>query len=101
MLQERLGVQDKPAVVRRVRPGYGREVHPKEIVRVLERAAQDNQFIAQLTDRGDKALQSYDLSWQEKAALLSGDIRWIETRLGRLGARLRTWLGCRLEQERW
>jgi hypothetical protein len=101
MLQERLMVRDKPAAVLRVRPGYGRDVHQKEILLVLERAAGDNQFIAQLTDHGDEALQSYDLSWQEKAALLSGDIRWIEARLGKLSPRLRTWLDCRLEQEKW
>jgi hypothetical protein len=68
---------------------------------VLERAAQDDEFVAQLTHHGQKALQSYDLSWQEKAALLSGDIRWIEARLGKLGPRLRTWLDCRLQQEIW
>jgi hypothetical protein len=58
-------------------------------------------FIAELTHHGDEALQSYDLSWQEEAALLSGDIRWIEARVGKLSPRLRTWLDCRLEQENW
>jgi hypothetical protein len=101
MLPEEVLVQDKPAAVLRFRPGYGRDIHRKEILRVLERAAQDNHFIAQLTDRGHEALRSYNLSWQEKAALLSGDIRWIEARVGKLSPRLRTWLGCRLEQERW
>jgi hypothetical protein len=93
--------RDKPAAVRWVRPGYGRDVHQREILCVLERAAHDNHFVAQLTHRGHEALQSYDLSWQEKAALLSGDVRWIEARLGRLGPRLRTWLDCRLQQEKW
>lgn len=69
---------------------------------MLERAAKDNSFIAQLTYRGDEALQGYDLTWQERAALLSGDIRWIEERLGKkLDARQRTWLDCRLQQEIW
>jgi hypothetical protein len=101
MLQERSMVRDRPAAVLRVRPGYGRNVHRKEILQVLERAARDNRFIAQLTHHGYEALQSYDLSWQEKAALLSGDIRWIEARLGKLSARQRTWLDCRLQQEKW
>jgi len=101
MLQERLMVQDKPAAVLRVRPGYGRDIHRKEILRVLERAAGDHHFVAQLTDHGDEALQSYELSWQEKAALLSGDICWLEARVGRFSPRLRTWLNCRLQQERW
>lgn len=72
-----------------------------EIVRVLDRAAADNGFIAELTYRGSKALEGYKLTLQAKAALLSGDVRWIEARLGKLDARLRTWLDCRLGQEIW
>jgi len=72
-----------------------------EILRVLDRAAADNGFIADLTYRGSKALAGYKLTLQAKAALLSGDIRWIEARLGKLDARLRTWLDCRLGQEIW
>ena len=72
-----------------------------EILRVLDRAAGDNGFIAELTNRGSKALEGYRLTLKAKAALLSGDIRWIEARVGKLGARLRTWLDCRLQQEIW
>jgi hypothetical protein len=101
MLQERVVVQDKPAAVLRVRPSYRSDVHRKEILSVLARAAKDNDFIAQLTHHGHEALENYNLSWQEEAALLSGDIRWIEARLGKLSPQLRTWLDCRLEQENW
>ena len=73
----------------------------REILRVLDRAAGDNGFIADLTYRGAQALEGYRLSMQAKAALLSGDLRWIEARLGRLDARQRTWLDCRLGQEIW
>ena len=72
-----------------------------EILRVLDRAAEDNGLIAELTHRGSKALEGYKLTLKAKAALLSGDIRWIEARLGKLNARLRTWLDCRLQQEIW
>lgn len=71
------------------------------IVTVLERAADDPAFIAQLTDQGSKALQGYNLTLEEKAALLSGDINWIETHVGKLDERLSTWLECRLQQEIW
>ena len=77
------------------------EVNKEEIVRVLARAAEDNGFIARLTEHGEDALRGYSLTGQEKAALLSGDIRWIEAHLGKLNARLRTWLDCRLQQEIW
>ena len=72
-----------------------------EILKVLDRAAEDNGFIAELTHRGSEALEGYRLTLKAKAALLSGDIRWIEARVGRLDARLRTWLDCRLQQEIW
>jgi hypothetical protein len=72
-----------------------------EMLRVLDRAADDNSFIAELTYRGSEALEGFRLTMKAKAALLSGDIRWIESRLGRLDARLRTWLDCRLQQEIW
>ena len=72
-----------------------------EVARVLERAAGDNRFIAQLTHHGPDALRGYNLSLEAQAALLGGDIHWIEARVGKLNARLRTWLDCRLQQEIW
>lgn len=72
-----------------------------ETLRVLERAADDPGFIAQLTYEGSDALQDYHLSQQAKAALLSGDIQWIEKHVGKLDARLSIWPRCRLEQEIW
>ena len=102
MVQESMLVQDKPVVAPWPPLITNRDVNREEIVRVLERAAEDDDFIAQLTYWRDEALQGYDLTWQERAALLSGDIRWIEARLGRkLNPRLRTWLDCRLQQEIW
>lgn len=72
-----------------------------EILQVLDRAADDNKFAADLTYQGAKALETYHLTTGAKAALLSGDIRWIEARVGKLDKRLQTWLLCRLEQEIW
>ena len=74
-----------------------------EIIAVLDRAACDPDFIAQLTYSPDAALKGYNLSHAAKAALESGDVRWIESCVGKgnLDARLRTWLECRLEGEIW
>lgn len=72
------------------------------VLDILEKAADDVRIIADLTEHGSEALEGYDLSWQEAAAILSGDIPWIEKHLGRpLTARERIWLDCRLQQERW
>jgi hypothetical protein len=71
------------------------------VLDVLERAAADDAFIAQLTDDGPKALEGYDLTSEEQAALLCGDIPWIEAHVGKLTPRQKTWLYCRLEQVIW
>lgn len=76
-------------------------VNREVIIEVLERAAREHQFITRLTEEGSKALEAYDLSSEAKAALISGDIQWVESRVGQLNDRQRTWLLCRLEQERW
>lgn len=73
----------------------------KEVIEMLEQASKDNQFIARLTAQGSLALEGYKLTSQEKAALISGDIRWIEDHVGELEGSLRTWLLLRLQQEKW
>lgn len=73
----------------------------EEIVGVLSRAAEDWHFITKLTADGSRALAEYDLSTPAKAALLSGDLGWIEERVGTLDPQLRTWVDCRLQQEIW
>jgi hypothetical protein len=94
-------VENKKMVFQSIRMDRTRNIESEEILRVLKRAAEDDKFIAQLTEFGSKALRGYDLSQQAKAALVSGDIRWIEARVGKLNARLRIWLDCRLQQEIW
>jgi len=84
-----------------VYPGHGTSVNRDEILRVLERAADDPAFIAELTYRPTQALSRYHLTRQEKAALTSGDIAWIEKHMGKLNKQQRTWLDCRLQQEIW
>jgi len=94
-------VQNKNKVFHWVLDVQNRNSETKEILRVLKRAAVDNDFIAQLTDQGSLALRGYDLSQQAKAALVSGDLLWVEARVGKLTARLRTWIDRRLQQEIW
>ncbi len=106
MFKEQVLVQDKPTydysfITPLTYLRYGEKANGEEILRVLDRAAGDNDFVAQLTYRGSEALQGYNLTMEEKAALLSGDIGWIEARVGKLDTRRRTWLECRLQQEIW
>jgi len=71
------------------------------ILEVLGKAADDHKFLARLAENPSKVLQEYDLSAEEKAALASGDIKKIESWVGKLDKRLATWLWCRLQQEKW
>jgi len=74
----------------------------KALLAILERAANDHNFIAQLTDDSHKALEgNYVLNNEELAALLSGDIRKIESWLGKLSQKQATWLWCRLGQMKY
>jgi formate dehydrogenase alpha subunit len=73
----------------------------KAVLAVLDRAAQDNEFFARLAESPVEALKEYDLTREEKAAILSGDIRKIEKWVGKLDERLKTWLITRLQQESW
>jgi formate transporter len=68
---------------------------------VLSKARDDSSFLAKLAETPNEALIGYDLTSEEEAALLSGDIRWIESKLGTLDEPLRTWLTARLAQEKW
>ena len=72
------------------------------ILGILERAASESEFLARLSDDPGEALaEYYTLTSEEKAALASGDIRRIESWVGKLDKRLATWLWCRLSQEKW
>ena len=72
------------------------------ILEVLARAADDSEFLAKLAEKPGEALaEYYTLTHEELAALISGDIKKIESWCGKLDKRHATWLWCRLSQEKW
>ncbi|MFC2008342.1 formate/nitrite transporter family protein [Chloroflexota bacterium] len=73
----------------------------KALLAVLSKARDDSSFLARLAEDPAEALEDYDLTTEEEVALSSGDIRWIESKLGVLDEPLRTWLTARLAQEKW
>jgi formate/nitrite transporter len=77
------------------------DMETKALVSVLARARDDTKFLAKLADNPYQALKAYNLTSEAKAALESGDIRWLESRVGTLDEPLRTWLNSRLTQEKW
>lgn len=49
---------------------------------VLQRAAENITFYSQIAEDCTKALKDYDLTWEERAALASGDMRRLESHIG-------------------
>jgi hypothetical protein len=73
-----------------------------ELLAVLKRAASESEFLARLAEDPHEALKEYyTLTAEERAALASGDIRKIESWVGKLDKELATWLWCRLSQEKY
>jgi len=68
------------------------------VLAVLERAASDTSFLAELADRPTKVLKDYELDLREVAVLVSGDIKALEEWLGKLDERLLKRPKCRLQQ---
>jgi hypothetical protein len=74
----------------------------EELLDVLKRAATESDFLARLADDPHEALKEYySLTNEERAALASGDIKKIESWVGKLDKELATWLWCRLSQEKY
>jgi hypothetical protein len=95
IIDEALGTKE-PSVLERKASGK------KAILEVLARAADETDFLARMAEDPSEALKEYyTLTQEEKAALASGDIKRIESWVGRLDKRLATWLWCRLSQEKW
>ncbi|MBA7533953.1 hypothetical protein ES705_26199 [subsurface metagenome] len=76
-------------------------IHKDEIVRVLERAAVDSNFVAGLFYYSADALEEYDLTGPEKLAILTGDIQWLEKNIGTLTIQQKRWIEQRLSAEIW
>jgi len=91
------------AVIRQnveVQVGSGK--NKREVLAVLKRAATESEFLARLADDPGEALREYySLTNEERAALASGDIKKIESWVGKLDKELATWLWCRLSQEKY
>jgi formate/nitrite transporter len=80
--------------------GYA-DMETRNLMAVLARARDDARFMAKLSDNPTRVLKAYDLTPEAKAALESGDIKWLESRVGTLDEQLRSWLTSRLSQEKW
>jgi YesN/AraC family two-component response regulator len=82
-------------------PEEQKVVHREEVLKVLDRAGVDMEFVGALYLKGADALEEYDLTGPEKLAILTGDITWLEEHVGKLTEQQKRWLEQKLSAEIW
>jgi DNA-binding NtrC family response regulator len=78
-----------------------RLIQRREVLRVLDRTSQDLRFWRDLMERGSDILKEYHLSNEAKAAIVSGDLYWLNEHVGELTQKQLMFIYKRLEREAW
>ena len=78
-----------------------RLIQREEVIRVLDKAYQDQGFWRALMENGSEALKGTKLSRSAKAAIVSGDLDWIKKNIGELTEEQLLFINKRLEREAW
>jgi DNA-binding NtrC family response regulator len=86
---------------RSAEPAVENLIQKQEVVRVLERTNRDVEFARNLLEGDSSALRAYDLSWEAKAAITSGDLNWLRKNVGRLTDEQMIFVNKRLQREAW
>jgi DNA-binding response OmpR family regulator len=76
-------------------------IQRREVLGVLSRTAEDLDFWRDLMENGSVALADYQLSSEAKAAIASGDLKWINQNVGELTQKQLMFIYKRLECEAW
>ena len=76
-------------------------IQKREVLSVLNRTSDDADFWNDLMDNGSDALGGYRLSNEAKAAIISGDLKWINENIGELTQKQLMFIYKRLEREAW
>lgn len=79
----------------------GKLLQKREVIRVLNRTAEDSEFWLQLMEKGSEALEDYQLSGRAKYAISQGDLNWITENVGELTQKQLMFIYKRLEREAW
>lgn len=79
----------------------GRLIQKRDVIRVLDRTYEDQTFWRELMEKGSEVLEDYQLSSEAKAAIVSGDLKWINENVGELTQKQLKFILKRLEREAW
>ena len=74
-------------------------IQKREVLGVLSHAADDERFWDDLMELGSEALNNYQLISDAKAAIASGDLKWINENVGELNQKQLSFIFKRLERE--
>ena len=74
-------------------------IQKREVLGVLSRAADDQKFWDDLMELGSEALDKNQLIGDAKAAITSGDLKWINENVGELNQKQLRFIYKRLERE--
>lgn len=76
-------------------------IQKREVIRVLNRTNEDVSFSGNLLEGSGDSLKEYQLSWEAKAAITSGDVKWLKQNVSDLTEKQLTFIYKRLEREAW
>ena len=94
---------EKPteAVIKEAETEEEKLIQKREVIQALNRTADDRDFWTELMKNGSEALEGYQLSLEAKAAIVSGDLKWINENVGELTQKQLMFIYKRLEREAW
>jgi len=78
-----------------------RLIQKREVSQILNRTAEEADFWKELMENGSIALEGYQISSEAKAAIISGDLKWINENVGELTQKQLMFIYKRLEREAW
>ncbi len=103
-ISEALSSQQKKAKQKHLKKAESKEekiIQKREVSKVLNRTAEDPEFWLDLMENGSGALDDYPLSAEAKAAIASGDLKWLNQNVGELTQKQLMFIYKRLEREAW
>lgn len=103
-INEALATQDEKAGKTEIKKAETKEekiIQKREVSRALNRTAEDSDFWTDLMEKGSIALEEFQLSSEAKAAIVSGDLKWINENVGELTQKQLMFIYKRLEREAW
>lgn len=100
-LQVQEGKREAEAAVKEPESEEEKIIQKREVIQVMNRTWEDQAFWADLMQKGSSALSEYRLSSDAKAAITSGDLKWINENVGELTQKQLMFIYSRLEREAW